>query len=214
VTTLQASSRAAGLPRRPDFDAIAHWVPRGARILDLGCGDGSLLRFLKETRDVSGYGVEISDDNVAACVANGVNVLQSDLEAGLSGFESGSFDQVILSQTLQAMKHTERLLKEILRVGRQGIVSFPNFGYWRVRAQLALGRMPVSRELPYQWYDTPNIHLFTLADFESFCRGHAIRILERLVLTGGRPVQAWPNLFGATAVYRLDHVAGAGPVSS
>lgn len=213
MTTLQASPGAAGLPRRPDLDAIARWIPRGARVLDLGCGDGSLLRFLKETRDVSGYGVEISDDNVAACVGNGVNVLQSDLEAGLSGFESGSFDQVILSQTLQAMKHTERLLKEILRVGRQGIVSFPNFGYWRVRAQLAMGRMPVSRELPYQWYDTPNIHLFTLADFESFCRGHAIRILERLVLTDGRPVQAWPNFLGATAVYRLDHVAGARPVS-
>lgn len=213
MTTLQGSPKAAGLPRRPDFDAIAQWVPQGARILDLGCGDGSLLRFLKETRNVSGYGVEISDENVAACVANGVNVLQSDLEAGLSGFESGSFDQVVLSQTLQAMKHTERLLKEILRVGREGIVSFPNFGYWRVRAQLAMGRMPVSRELPYQWYDTPNIHLFTLADFESFCRGRAIRILERLVLTDGQPVQMWPNFLGATAVYRLDHAAGAGPVS-
>ncbi len=200
--------------RRPDLDAIARWVQPGARVLDLGCGDGSLLRHLTDTRGASGYGVDISDDNVLACVANGVNVIQSDLEAGLSGFESGSFDYVILSQTLQAMKHTERLLKDMLRVGREGIVSFPNFGYWRVRAQLLAGRMPVSPELPFQWYDTPNIHLFTIADFETFCRGHGVRILERLVMTGGEPVQTAPNLLGALAFYRLDRAAGATPVSA
>ena len=200
--------------RRPDFEAIARWVQPGARVLDLGCGDGSLLRHLTDTRNASGYGVDISDENVLACVANGVNVIQSDLEAGLSGFESGSFDYVILSQTLQAMKHTERLLKDILRVGREGIVSFPNFGYWRVRMQLLAGRMPVSPELPFQWYDTPNIHLFTIADFETFCRGHGLRILERLVMTDGQPVTTAPNLLGALAFYGLDRAAGAAPVSA
>ena len=199
---------------RPDFEAIAHWVAPGSRILDLGCGDGTLLRFLKERRGATGYGVDISDANVLACVKNGVNVIQSDLEAGLSGFESGSFDYVILSQTLQATMHTERLLKDILRVGREGIVSFPNFGYWRVRMQLLAGHMPVSPELPYQWYDTPNIHLFTLSDFENFCRGHGVRILERLVTTDGRPVSAAPNLLGALAFYRLDRAPGATPVAS
>jgi methionine biosynthesis protein MetW len=199
---------------RPDFEAIAHWVAPGSRVLDLGCGDGTLLRFLKERRGATGYGVDISDDNVLACVKNGVNVIQSDLEAGLSGFESASFDYVILSQTLQATMHTERLLKDILRVGSEGIVSFPNFGYWRVRAQLLAGRMPVSPELPYQWYDTPNIHLFTLADFENFCRGHGVRILERLVTTEGRPVISAPNLLGALAFYRLDRAPGAAPVAA
>lgn len=208
-----STSMERSLPGRTDFEAIAQWVPSGARVLDLGCGDGSLLRFLREARDATGYGVDISDDNVAACVANGVNVLQSDLEAGLSGFESGSFDYVILSQTLQAMKHTERLLREILRVGREGIVSFPNFGFWRVRAQLLAGRMPVSRELPYQWYDTPNIHLFTLADFEMFVRGQGIHVLDRVVLTDGRRISVWPNLLGALAVYRLDRTRDAAPVS-
>ncbi|MBI1395734.1 MAG: methionine biosynthesis protein MetW [Betaproteobacteria bacterium] len=197
---------------RPDFATIAQWVAEGARVLDLGCGDGTLLRFLRDTRNATGYGVDISDENVLASVGNGVNVIQSDLEAGLSGFESGSFDYVILSQTLQAMKHTERLLNEILRVGREGIVTFPNFGYWRVRAQLVAGRMPVSRELPYQWYDTPNIHLFTIRDFETFCRGHALRILDRVVLTDGQPVSVAPNLFGSLAFYRLDHAPGANPI--
>ncbi len=201
-----------GLPRRPDFDAIAAWVKPGASVLDLGCGDGSLLRFLREARQATGYGVDIADENVLACARNGVNVIQSDLEAGLNVFETGSFDYVILSQTLQAMKHTERIVKEILRVGREGIVSFPNFGYWRVRAQLMAGRMPVSPELPYQWYDTPNIHLFTIADFESFCRGHGLRILDRVVLTAGRSVSAAPNLLGAMAVYRLDRSGGGAPV--
>jgi methionine biosynthesis protein MetW len=212
--TSQDHPHARLLSRRPDFAAIAAWVKPGAHVLDLGCGDGSLLRFLKDTRGATGYGVDIADDNVLACARNGVNVIQTNLEAGLSGFESASFDCVILSQTLQAVKHTERILKEILRVGREGIVSFPNFGYWRARAQLVAGRMPVSRELPYQWYDTPNVHLFTIVDFETFCRGHGVRILDRVVLAGGQPVRTWPNLFGALAVYRLDRSPGASPVSA
>jgi methionine biosynthesis protein MetW len=190
--------------RRPDFDAIAGWIKPGAHVLDLGCGDGSLLRFLRETRSASGYGIEIDDARVIASVRNGVNVIQSDLESGLSGFDSGSFDYVILSQTLQAVRRTQRIVQDMLRVGREGIVTFPNFGFWRHRLQSLAGRMPVSRELPYQWYDTPNVHLFTIADFEAFCAGHGVRILDRVVLTGGRPLQLMPNLRGALAVYRLD----------
>ncbi|MCU0870178.1 MAG: methionine biosynthesis protein MetW [Burkholderiales bacterium] len=189
---------------RADFETIAGWVKPGARVLDLGCGDGALLAFLRERRGVTGYGVEIDDERVIASVRNGVSVLQMDLEAGLSGFASDTFDHVILSQTLQAVRHTERLLAEMLRVGREGIVSFPNFGHWRVRLAIALGRMPVSRELPYQWYDTPNIHLFTLHDFEDFCASHGMRILERRVLSGGVPVARLPNLFAATAAYRFE----------
>ena len=188
---------------RPDFAAIAAWIPEGASVLDLGCGDGSLLRYLKETRSVRGYGVEINDLDIVSCIANGVNVIQNDLESGLSDFEDGSFDFVMLSQTLQATRHTEPLIREMLRVGREGIVSFPNFGYWKNRLPLLLGNMPVSRELPYQWYDTPNVHLCTLNDFESFCRDHNVAVLERRVMTGEREVGVLPNLLGSTAVYRF-----------
>jgi methionine biosynthesis protein MetW len=188
---------------RPDFAAIAAWIPQGSSVLDLGCGDGSLLRYLRETRGVRGYGVEISDANIAACIANSVNVIQNDLDSGLADFESDSFDYVILSQTLQATRHTEALLKEIVRVGREGIVSFPNFGYWKNRLQVLLGNMPVSKELPYQWYDTPNVHLCTLYDFEHLCATHQIRILGRHVMAGGSDVKALPNLLGSTAVYRF-----------
>ncbi|MEW6562501.1 MAG: methionine biosynthesis protein MetW [Pseudomonadota bacterium] len=188
---------------RPDFAAIAAWIPKGASVLDLGCGDGSLLRYLKETREARGYGVEISDQNIVACIQNGVNVIQGDIDSGLSGFESNAFDFVILSQTLQATRHTERLVKEMLRVGREGIVSFPNFGYWRARLNVLLGKMPVSDDLPYQWYDTPNVHLCTLDDFESFCTQHQVEILSRHVMTGDRTVYLLPNLSGSTAVYRF-----------
>lgn len=188
---------------RPDFAAIAAWMPKGATVLDLGCGDGSLLRYLKETRGVSGYGVEISDLGIAACISNGVNVIQNDLESGLSDFEDNSFDFVMLSQTLQATRHTEPLIQEMLRVGREGIVSFPNFGYWRNRLNVLLGNMPVSRELPYQWYDTPNVHLCTLHDFETFCQDHHVAVLERRVMTGKEEINVMPNLRGSTAVYRF-----------
>jgi methionine biosynthesis protein MetW len=192
---------------RPDFAAIAAWIPQGASVLDLGCGDGSLLRFLGETRKVRGYGVEISDENIVACINNGVNVIQDDLDTGLSGFESNSFDFVILSQTLQAIRHTEALVHEILRVGREGIVSFPNFGYWKARLSVLRGNMPVSDELPYQWYDTPNVHLCTLRDFETFCLQHQVQILDRRVMTGGREISAMPNLLGSTAVFRFRQAA-------
>jgi len=188
---------------RPDFAAIAAWIPQGASVLDLGCGDGSLLRFLRDTRKVRGYGVEISDANIVACINNGVNVIQGDLDSGLFGFETQSFDYVILSQTLQATRHTEALVLEILRVGREGIVSFPNFGYWRARLSVLRGHMPVSEKLPYQWYDTPNVHLCTLHDFEEFCAIQKVQILDRRVMNEGGEVGLLPNLLGSTAVYRF-----------
>src|SRR5467141_112527 len=192
------------LSGRSDFQAIAAWVRPDSTVLDLGCGDGLLLKYLKQTRNARGYGIDIADANVLACVKNGVNVIQSDLERGLAGFDAGSFDCVILSQTLQAVRRTEEILLEMLRVGREAIVSFPNFGRWDVRLQIALGRMPVSPELPYEWYNTPNVHLFTIADFESFCSGHGIRNLERVALNRGRPVRTFANFFGSVAVYRFE----------
>jgi len=190
---------------RKDMELIADLVPPGSRVLDLGCGNGELLALLRDRRECSGYGVEIADENVLACVKNGVNVIQSDLERGLQGFDAGSFDYVILSQTLQAMRRTEAIVLEMLRVGRQGIVTFPNFGHWQSRWQVAFGgQMPVSSALPYQWYDTPNVHLCTIRDFEQFCAAHAIRVLERIVLHDGRSVAWLPNLLGSLAVFRFE----------
>ena len=186
-----------------ETEHITGWVAQGARVLDLGCGDGSLLKYLRDGRRVTGYGVEIDDESVLACVSNGVNVIQGDLERGLSDFESGSFDYVILSQTLQAVRNSERVVAEMLRVGREGIVTFPNFGYWTNRLQVIGGHMPVSDNLPYEWHDTPNVHLCTIADFERFCAERGVKILERKVLTRGRPVTLLPNLFGSLAVYRF-----------
>ncbi len=196
------ASDPALLAARPDFAAIARWVTPGARVLDLGCGDGALLRYLWEARQAPGYGVEIDDAEVVACVTNDVNVLQMNLEDGLSVFRDGSFDYVLLSETLQTIHRTEQLMREMLRVGREVIVSFPNFGHWQARLQLLLGRMPVSAELPYAWYETPNVHLCTLTDFEDFCRRLGTRIEERLVLHAGQAVSLLPNLFGSLAVYR------------
>ena len=192
---------------RPEFAAIAAWIPQGASVLDLGCGDGSLLRYLQDMRQVRGYGVEISDTKLVACIRNGVNVIQGDLNSGLSVFETHSFDYVILSQTLQAIRHTEALAQEMLRVGQEGIVSFPNFGYWKNRLNILRGNMPVSEELPYQWYDTPNVHLCTLNDFETFCAEHRVHILDRRVMTSGGEVSMLPNLLGSTAVYRFKRAA-------
>ena len=189
---------------RPDFSTIAGWIAPGARVLDLGCGDGSLFAYLRGSRGVVGYGIEIDDAGVPASIGNGVNVIQSDLESGLAGFENKSFDSVILSQTLQAMRHTEQIVLEMLRVGREAIVTFPNFGHWSHRAQVLRGRMPVSASLPYQWFDTPNIHLCTVADFDAFCAAHAFHVLERVVLHDARRVTWLANLFGSLAIYRFE----------
>ena len=189
--------------QRADYAAIGAWVPEGARVLDLGCGDGALLAYLAARRQATGYGIEIDDVGVLASVRNGTNVVQSDLERGLAGFEDAAFDVVILSQTLQAMRRIEAIVAEMLRVGREAIITFPNFGHWSHRLQILHGRMPVSSSLPYQWYDTPNIHLCTVADFDAFLRERSYRIVDRVVLAGGRPVSFAPNLTGELAIYRF-----------
>lgn len=188
---------------RPDFALITNWVQKKAKVLDLGCGDGTLLTHLHETLETTGYGIEKDDANWLAALKNGVDVIQMNLEEGLSGFEDQSFDTVILSQTLQAMHNTESIVQEMLRVGREVIVTFPNFGYWRNRMQITFGTMPVSKSLPYQWYDTPNVHLCTINDFDDFCVQHQIQVIERKVITGGQDVHLLPNLMGNLAMYRL-----------
>jgi len=193
----------AMIQQRYDFEVISSWIPEKARVLDLGCGDGALLAGLAATRGVEGYGIEIDDANVLASVKNGVNVIQDDLESGLSFFADDAFDFVILSQTLQAMRNAERVLNEMLRVGREGIVTFPNFGYWRHRLDILRGHMPVSKTLPYSWYDTPNIHLCTVKDFEDLCVKVGAEILDERVIHGGKQVRALPNLLGSLGVFRF-----------
>ena len=188
---------------RSDFTIIAGMVRPGARVLDLGCGDGSLMKFLAKSRGVKGYGIEIDDANVLAAMKNGVNVLQGNLERGLRSFADASFDTVILSQTLQAMRKIEGLMTEMARVGREAIVSFPNFRYEPHFRQLEAGRMPVSDTLPFQWYNTPNVHLCTLADFEDLCAQLKLDIVERVALARGKPVAKDPNVNSELAIYRV-----------
>ena len=189
---------------RFDFAVIADWIPAGQRVLDLGCGDGALLRYLREAKGIDGYGVEIDPESVLGCIRNGVDVIQMDIDRGLSGFEDNSFDRAIISQALQAVHQTEKILTEMLRVASEAVVSFPNFAYRTNREAIANGHVPVSEDLPYEWYESPNVRFFTIADFEALCDKLGIEIRERRAFDEtGEAVTDDPNLNGSLAFYRL-----------
>ncbi|GAB2181013.1 methionine biosynthesis protein MetW [Denitratisoma sp. agr-D3] len=193
------------LINRSDFDVIAGWVQPGERVLDLGCGDGSLLRRLITERGARGYGVELDSASVRAAIGNGINVIQGNLEEGLAGFTDDAFEHVVLSRTLQTVRNTQGILREMLRVGREAVVSFPNFAYWKNQLSLVeKGRMPVSEDLPYQWYDSPNVRFFTIKDFEALCADMGFVIRDSQVLDeAGQLVKEEPNYLGSLGVYRL-----------
>ena len=188
---------------RKDIELVAELVPPGSRVLDLGCGRGELLALLRDRRGCSGYGIEIDDANVLACEQRGVNVIQLNLEEGLALFEDQSFDVVLQLDTLQHLRNTETMLRETARIGRTGIVTFPNFAHWPNRLRVAAGRMPVTRVLPYQWYDTPNIRVGTYADFAVLARKDGLRILDAFGIQDGRVVRRWPNLLASVAVFKF-----------
>ena len=196
-------------PLRPDLEIICKWIKPNTRILDLGCGDGTLLTHLKKTRNVTGYGLEINEANILYCIANGVKVIQTNLDEGITEFfDENSFDYVVMTQTLQAIQYPEKLLDEMLRIGKEGIVTFPNMAYWKNRLQLSLGgRMPVTRTLPNEWFDTPNIHLCTIHDFEDLCRARSIKIIQRTAVDHAHRhslgIGLFPNLLGEIALYRF-----------
>ncbi|HSI51981.1 MAG TPA: methionine biosynthesis protein MetW [Ideonella sp.] len=191
------------MSERKDLEVIASLVPEGARVLDLGCGTGELLAYLQRHRGCTGYGIELDDANVLACAQRGVNVIQLNLEEGLDLFDDRSFDVVLQLETLQHLRNAERMLRETARVGRIGIVSFPNFAHWPNRLSVMRGRMPVTRALPYEWYDTPNIRVGTLADFEVLARKNGLNIEDSFGLQGGRVVRRWPNLRASVAVFKF-----------
>jgi methionine biosynthesis protein MetW len=198
---------------RPDLEIIVPWITQQARVLDLGCGDGTLLEMLTKERKATGYGLEINHKNILSCIRRRVNVIQTDLNAGLSGFDNNSFDYVIMAQTLQAIRRPDLLIDEMLRVGREAIITFPNFGHWRTRWHLSFqGKMPLTRSLPHSWYDTPNIHLCTIKDFEYLCSKKQIAIIKRTVVNVAHrrtlATRLFPNLLGEIALYhikRQDH---------
>jgi methionine biosynthesis protein MetW len=188
---------------RPDLAFIAHWIPKQAHVLDVGCGDGAMLSYLQSDKACTGYGIEIADDKLLESAQRGINVIQQDMEKGLALFGDNSFDTVLCLSSLQMMQHVEELLRDIVRVGAEAIVSFPNFAYWPHRLALARGRMPVSKSLPYQWYDTPNVRCATIYDFEELADECGLEVLERVAMADGKVVAFLPNLRGSLAVFRL-----------
>lgn len=193
---------------RQDLTHIQKWIAPGSRVLDLGCGDGEFLARLKTERQVRGIGLEIDQDSITAAIRRGLNIVEQNLDRGLANFRDNSFDTVVMAHALQAVRYPHLVLDEMLRIGREGIVTFPNFGQWRCRLYLGTrGRMPVSKFLPYTWYDTPNIHFCTVNDFENLCAERDIRILQRDMVgptnTGSLLARSWPNLFATTAIYHI-----------
>jgi methionine biosynthesis protein MetW len=188
---------------RPDLAFIAHWVREQSHVLDLGCGDGVMLDYLQTDKRCSGYGIEIDDDKILASTRRSINVIQQDMEKGLAIFADNAFDSVLCLSALQMMKNVEGILRDIARVGREAIVSFPNFAYWPHRVALLRGRMPVSKTLPYEWYDTPNLRCATIKDFEELANQVGLEVLECVALQEGQPVDFLPNWRGSLAVFRL-----------